>query len=382
MPKSFNTVSLIWLLSAVILIVAWYAGKFIEQKNSIDSLNERFSHYSEIKQSTDNSYVAFENKGKDPIAFITIGEGMGYGGELNILVDVDTMANLQNISLINQKETHSFLKKVINKGFLDDYKKLNINQFSSAANFPDVISGATITSEGIHQAILDAVIPIADHHFGITIATKSEKKFKFGLPEIILILLYGIAFFLSYYKTKRAKLIRWLAIFISIIFIGFMARQMLTLSQIGSYILGFWPDFYEYSFWYILLFGLVLGIILKGKNHYCDWVCPFGHTQELLGKIGNAKSPNFNVRNQFRWGQRILALTALSLGLIYRNPSKTSFELFSGLFVFTGSDVLFIALALIIILSLFIKNPWCNYLCPIKPSIDFLRKFREILLKK
>jgi len=257
-----------------------------------------------------------------------------------------------------------------------------LNQFTDNQIFPDVVSGATYTSQSIHQAIMDAATPIAKNQFGITITNKVENVFVFGLPEIVLILLYAIAFFVSFFKSKQINLLRWFAIITSIIFIGFIARKLLTLSQIGGYILGFWPNFYEFSFWYILLFGLILGILLKGKNQYCDWVCPFGHTQELLGKIGKAKSPKLKYRDQLRWAQRFLALIALVLGLIFRNPNHTSYEIFSGLFVFTGSDLLFIALALIIILSLFIKSPWCNYLCPVKPSIDYVLKFRKILLKK
>lgn len=382
MCKTFKTDNVIWLLSAVIIITAWFAGRFIEEKSSLEHIKEKLSDYTEVKQSTPNSFLAFENGGGDPIAFITKGEGIGYGGALSVLVEVDTIAHLQSITLISQKETHSFLKKVLNKGFLDQYKKLNLYQFSKIGNFPDAVSGATITSQGIHQAIINAVSPTADKQFGITLSIKTEKNFSFGLPEIVLILLYAIAFFVNFFKRKRTHLFRWFAIFISIIFIGFIARKLLTLSQIGGFILGFWPNFYEFSFWYILLFGLILGIFIKGKNHYCDWVCPFGNTQELLGKIGNAKSPKLKFRNQLRWTQRFIALAAIVLGLIYRNPSKTSFEIFSGLFVFTGSDLLFIALALIIILSLFIKSPWCNYICPVKPSIDYVRKFRKILLKK
>ncbi len=384
----------IWVLSAVLIIAAWFAGRYIEEKSSLEHIKEKLSksslehikeklsNYAEIKQSTPNSFLAFKKGLRNPIAFITKGEGIGYGGELSILVEVDTIAHVQSITLINQKETHSFLKKVLNKGFLDGYKKLNLKQFIDNYNFPDAVSGATYTSRGIHQAIMNAIIPIANTQFSIELKTLNERNFVFGLPEIVLILLYGIAFFLNFYKSKRTKLIRWFTILASIIFIGFVARKLLTLSQIGGFILGFWPNFYEFTFWYILLFGLILGIFVKGNNHYCDWVCPFGNTQELLGKIGNAKSPKLKFRNQLRWTQRFIALAAIVLGLIYRNPSKTSFEVFSGLFVFIGSDLLFIALALIIILSLFIKSPWCNYLCPVKPSINYIQKFREIFLKK
>lgn len=382
MRNTIKIDSIIWLLSIVVIISAWFAGRFIEKKTSIDNIKVKLANYSIINQISANSYLAFQNDKITPSAYIAKGVGIGYGGRLSILIDIDSIANFHSIFILNNSETYSFLKKVINSGFIDDYKKLNLNQLSNNTNKPDAVSGATYTSQAIHQAIMAAAASISEEHFGVILDTNIERKFIFGLPEIMLILLYGIGFYINYHKTRAIKLMRWFALFTSIIFIGFIARKMLTLSQIGGYILGFWPNLYEFSFWYILLFGLLLGILLKGKNIYCDWVCPFGYSQELLGKIGKSKSPKIKFKSYLKWGQRFLALSALALGLIYRNPSKTSFEIFSGLFVFTGSDLLFIALALSIIASLFIKNPWCNYLCPVKPSIDFLRKFKEILYNK
>jgi hypothetical protein len=56
---------------------------------------------------------------------------------------------------------------------------------------------------------------------------------------------------------------------------------------------------------------------------------------------------------------------AVSLALIYRNPGTFSFEIFGTLFDLEGSNYQFIVLAIILLSSLFIYRPFCNYLCPL-----------------
>ena len=65
------------------------------------------------------------------------------------------------------------------------------------------------------------------------------------------------------------------------------------------------------------------------------------------------------------WLQRGLVILAVSLALIYRNPSFTSFEIFGTMFRLTGSNYQFMLLAVIVLLSLFLYRPWCRYLCPL-----------------
>ncbi|MCF8308512.1 MAG: 4Fe-4S binding protein [Bacteroidales bacterium] len=65
------------------------------------------------------------------------------------------------------------------------------------------------------------------------------------------------------------------------------------------------------------------------------------------------------------------------LALFFRNPAVSEYEVFGSIFQFTGSVWLFVLLALVIIASLLIKKPWCNFFCPINPIFGFLSVFRK-----
>jgi polyferredoxin len=168
--------------------------------------------------------------------------------------------------------------------------------------------------------------------------------------------------------------------------LGFVYNRPLTLVFINKMLLGFWPEWRLNLYWYILLAGIVLIIAVGKKSPYCEWFCPFGSAQECLGIIGGAKRriPD-RAHILLRWFQRVLALSAIALALLSRNSSISSYEVFGAFFHLIGSSFNFALLGVVLIATLFLKRPWCSYLCPLRPVSDFIRLIsnwiREIWLK-
>ncbi len=168
--------------------------------------------------------------------------------------------------------------------------------------------------------------------------------------------------------------------------LGFVYNRPLTLVFINKMLLGFWPEWRLSLYWYILLAGIILFIAVGKQSPYCEWFCPFGSAQECLGIIGGAKKriPE-RTHVLLRWFQRVLALSAIGLALFLRNPSVSSYEVFGAFFHLIGSSFNFALLGVVLIAALFLKRPWCSYLCPLRPVSDFIRLIsnwiQEIWLK-
>jgi len=143
-------------------------------------------------------------------------------------------------------------------------------------------------------------------------------------------------------------------------------------------LLGFWPEWQLHLYWYLLLAGILFVFTADDKNPYCEWFCPFGAAQECLGIIGGAKgrTPQ-RYHNLLRWFQRALALSAIIIALLYRNPSISCYEVFGAFFRLIGSNFHFVLLGVVLIAALFLKRPWCRYLCPLRPVTDFIRLIRN-----
>lgn len=363
------------ILTAILILAAMFLGKQFKANDLLTQINDSYSYLNIEKTTHENLFVVQSDS--LGATYLSLGTARGFGGELSLAMLIDSLGHIQNLNILHHSETHSFMEKVNDKNYLKAYQSLLVSGLDQEQLLPDVITGATYTCKGIEDATIDAAHNLEDV-LNFQLEVKQVNKFRFGFPEIALILLYTLGFYLNYKTLKNRKWIKWLSAIVSIVFIGFIGQRMLTIANIGSYIMGDWPNIYDYLFWYILIAGIFLGLFLKNKNYYCQWVCPFGKVQEVLGAIGKPRNPRASLKKYLHRFQQMIALLAVVLGLLYRNPSKTSFEIFSGLFVFTGSDFLFVSLGLILILSLFIKNPWCHYLCPVKPSINYLRDLKRL----
>jgi len=219
-------------------------------------------------------------------------------------------------------------------------------------------------------------------HLALEVPEEVTPPIQFGIPELTLIGLFTIGYFGHQQKFKYKKQARWVSMLIGMIVLGFIYTRPLTISDVNKFLLGFWPTWQINLYWYLLIGGMLLVFTVDNKNPYCEWFCPFGAAQECMGSIGGAKSRSVGKsRNLLIWIQRGLAWFAIILALLFRNPGLTSYEIFGTLFDLTGSSWQFALLGIILITSLFIRRPWCNYLCPLRPVTDLYRTFRKWILE-
>jgi polyferredoxin len=140
---------------------------------------------------------------------------------------------------------------------------------------------------------------------------------------------------------------------------------------------GYFPSVLYELYYYILLFGSIIILFLTKKNIYCSSVCPFGSVQDVLAKVGNAKIFRPVLYKRLRLSRDFIVLVALLLSLAFNNPVLVQYEVFGAFFQLTANAIIFGILIIVIILSLFIKRPWCNYMCPVDTGFEFIKQIRR-----
>jgi polyferredoxin len=165
-----------------------------------------------------------------------------------------------------------------------------------------------------------------------------------------------------------------------VIILGFIYNKPLTVANFVSLLSGYWPDWHTNLYWFLLLGGLLFVTTAQGKNPYCSWFCPFGAVQEGLAKISGAKlyRPR-SLHYPLKWAQRGLAYAAILLGLALRQPGGVSYEPFGTLFDFTGTGPQWVLLVLVLLTSFLIYRPFCTFLCPMDPIVDYIGESRRIV---
>lgn len=345
----------------------------------IQSLLEENQH---LQLNSGNIYEVYQENASKESSYIFPGEGRGYGGPLEVAVLVDTSMHIQNLYITRHNETPSYVTKVLKRGFRGQIiHKTYTDEFDLEKDL-DGISGATYTSRAIADAAREACRTIAVAQVAYKLPESTSPGLRFGFPETLLILLFSLSLYGVYSKIKWKKALRWSILIISLLTLGIWLSLPLSILKINTFLLGYWPEWHSGLYWYLLIGGTLLTLLLTSKNIYCSWICPFGAVQDCLGVFGKAKYKlQGRSKVYLKWVQRALAFAAIAAALYFRNPGAFNFEIFGTFFNLTGTTFLFVLTAIYVLSSMFIMRPYCDTLCPIRPFEEFLLMMKKWMIR-
>lgn len=380
-PKRQNTrernarIRLILTLS--ILVAAWILGAIRAEGDLLPAVQASLPEASRFERIDNGLYEAWGgDDGETLVGYVAVAAADGYGGPLTLAVAADLNAQVLGVTVVDSKETPAWLAKAENGGIIEQLIGKLFSDPFELGNDVDVVTGATYTSRALAQATLAGSQAVA-RALGLEVADTPAPKIQFGIPEAVLLGLFGVGFVAHRREFKYKKQARWGSMLTGLIVLGFVYNSPLTLAYFAKLFLGYWPAWQTNLYWYFLLGGIFFVFSVDNKNPYCEWFCPFGAAQEVMGAIGGAKARTpRQYREPLAWVQRGMSLTAIAIGLYLRSPGLASYEIFGTLFSLVGSSLMFALLGIVLLASLYIKRPWCNYLCPLHPIETDIRTTR------
>ena len=295
----------------------------------------------------------------------------GYAGVIDLGIHLNKYGEILNVFHLKSNETESYLQKLYDKGYFDQYKNISINQ----KNKLDAISGATITSKAISKTITAVVVEAKHQNIKdyvdvddvVTFSVISELN-KWWIVHIVVI---GLLFVFTFQKKlKKTKKSIFVLNSISVIYIGFFLNNSFT------YVTFIHPFVGTNISMFVGIYALltILGSIW-GKNLYCKFVCPYGNAQRLLLKISNKKlqSPFFI---STKWAKRIrdILTVVLIVGVLLGFRKWSNYELFPDFFSLEFMAGWFIISTLIVLINVKYPLIWCRMLCPTGAVLDGIHK--------
>lgn len=129
-----------------------------EIKNTLRSIFPEMSKY----ELEDEVYIIYEDGEKAGYAFMA--SGSGYGGNIDILVGLDSGFGIKGISILSQTETPGLGSRITESLFTDQFKGLSVSDIAlkSEGGKIDAITGATISSRAVVGAIQKRMVEIID----------------------------------------------------------------------------------------------------------------------------------------------------------------------------------------------------------------------------
>jgi NosR/NirI family nitrous oxide reductase transcriptional regulator len=344
-------------------IACWWIGADRAAVDLGPFLNVAWPEAQAFEELDGDSYRVLGGAG-EVLGYVTTGTASGYGGPLTVAVAMTLDGVVESVAVVEHRETPSFFRTVVDSRFLAQLAGKTVDDSIILGYDVDGFSGATYTSRGMTQSVHRAAREIAVEFLELDVPP-DKRRVVFGLPEIVLIVLFTIAVSRRRIKGKVSKILRWTTLLGGLVFLGFLFNSPFVLAHINMVLIGYWPEWQTHIFWYILIIGLLLFKATEEWNVYCYDFCPFGAAQDTLGLIGGAKVRPVRWSGGLVWAKRWLIAAAIGIALVLRNPGVSSYEIFGTLFTLEGSNFQFALLAIILLSSLFIYRPWCRHLCPL-----------------
>ena len=359
------------------LIIALVIGLASEGKDYEGMVSNRFKDQKLTKVNDNPVVFQLGEKGDGPGNYVLIQEGQGYGGPFVLGIRIMEDGKIHEIIPLDHKETPAFVKKIEDARYRDQFiaKKVN-NDFIVGVDI-NAVSGATVTTMAAAEAIRNGAHLAAAEKFKLDPKWK-RVPWKFGLDEILILVLFILAFVPKVYKEKPWKYI-YLAATIAIV--GFYLNAAISVGNIAGLALGYIPGIKDHLIWWILVVGTVLGVIFLGKNVYCYRVCPFHGIEYLLQKISGMKlNPSRALLKRARFSVNFLLWLALMVIFLSKHPALGSFEPFAMMFSLNGTGIQWFILPLALIGSFFMSTFWCRFFCPCGQALTKMLQFRKSAL--
>ena len=359
------------------LVIALVIGLASEGKDYEGMVRNKFKDQQLTKVNDNPVVFQLGAKGDGPGNYVLIQEGQGYGGPFVLGIRIMEDGKIHEIMPLDHKETPAFVKKIEDARYRDQFIAKNVSDDFIVGVDINAVSGATVTTMAAAQAIRNGAHLAAVQKFKLDPKWK-KVPWKFGLDEILILVIFVLAFVPKIYKEKPWKYIYLAA---TIVVVGFYLNAAISVGNIAGLIMGYIPGVKDHLIWWILVVGTVLGIVILGKNVYCYRVCPFYGIEYLLQKISGMKlNPSRTLLKRAQSLVNFLLWLSLMVIFLSKHPALGSYEPFAMMFSLNGTGIQWFILPLALIGSFFMSTFWCRFFCPCGQALTKLVQFRKSAL--
>jgi NosR/NirI family transcriptional regulator, nitrous oxide reductase regulator len=200
--------------------------------------------------------------------------------------------------------------------------------------------------------------------------------------DLIAVSVFLVFAFVSFFR--KSVVLKYATLVAAVAYLGFYKSQLVSIVNVFGIFGGNLPLFRQNLAWYLLTIVTVVSTVLWGRV-YCGRLCAFGAFTQLLDRL----APN-------RWQVKVprvleqraslikygILLFAITYFLITRDPLIYPYIEPFWMFGMHATTPLWIALALLLTVSLFVRNAYCRFLCPVGAALGLLSKLTVFRIKR
>jgi NosR/NirI family nitrous oxide reductase transcriptional regulator len=183
---------------------------------------------------------------------------------------------------------------------------------------------------------------------------------------------------------KKSERLKWITMATAVVYLGFVRSQLITIVNVFALTAWNLPNFRHNMTWYLFAGFAVVTTVLWGRL-YCGRVCAFGAMTQLLDKIVPARL-RFEVPRRIDQRASYIKYGLLGATVLYFVVTKdiSIYRYVEPFWMFTrqASTAMWVGLAVLLIATIFVKNLYCRFLCPVGAFLGLLSNLTVFRIKR
>jgi NosR/NirI family transcriptional regulator, nitrous oxide reductase regulator len=183
---------------------------------------------------------------------------------------------------------------------------------------------------------------------------------------------------------RKSVQLKYVTFVVAVVYLGFMKSQLISIVNVFALLDRNLPIFKYSLAWYLLASFTVVATVLWGRL-YCGRMCAFGALTQLMDRVvperWRRELPDHLDRKALNLKYVVLG-GAIAYFVVTRD--RLIYRYIEPFWMFTreGTTVLWIMVAVLLVASVFVRNLYCRFLCPLGAALGLLSTLTVFKIKR
>ena len=200
--------------------------------------------------------------------------------------------------------------------------------------------------------------------------------------DLSLFVAFATLALVSFFRKSAA--LKYVTLVAAVAYLGFAKSQLISVVNVFSLVTGNLPVFRYSLAWYLFAGFTVVSTVLWGRV-YCGRICAYGALTQLLDRIVPARLrlevPPRLERHAAKVKYVLLGATLLYF-LVTSDIAVYRYVEPFWLFSLQSTTALWIGLAVLLVATVFVRNLYCRFLCPVGAALGLLSNLTVFRIKR
>lgn len=192
------------------------------------------------------------------------------------------------------------------------------------------------------------------------------------VPDLLLLVAFLALAFVSF--RRKSVPLKYATLIAAVGYMGFTKSSLISITDVFRLVDGDMPVFRSSLVWYGFAGFTVLSTVLWGR-FYCGRVCAFGALTQLMDAVLPARwrvEVPRSIDARASWIKFGLLATVLAYYVATRNVLVYQYVEPFWMFTLVGTAPMWIGLGVLLIATVFVRNLYCRFLCPLGATLGVL----------